>query len=130
MPKKYSYNRRCGNLVNCWRENCHIPAEFRQTAEQEAAFRKNINCEVSPLSLAVFCCWAWVPGASPQFWIWQPGTRWVCISGVPRAQIAQYIVPPIDAIGPELGGHGRGFGVYSDMIIEAADKLYAEADEA
>ena len=128
MPKKYSYNKRSTNVARCFKDACHIPAEWRDTDEREAIFRKAMVVEVSPLTLEVFAAWVWVGNEQKDFFLWVPGSRWRKISGLPRGQLGQFLLPPVDELSPALAGHGRGWGIYSDVIIQAADALVVDAD--
>lgn len=125
MARKYHHNFKCGNAARVWKDNAHVPKSWRDTGQRERAFRAGINVEVSPINGEVFAAWVYVADKK-EFWFWMPGARWQSIRPIPPEQLGQWLLPPADAIPLEVAGCGRGWGMYADMMIAAADKLAAD----
>lgn len=119
----YRYNAKFANKVRVFRDDCHIPKAWRTIPEREKRFRGCIQVEFNAISGDPYAAWVYVRDEG-KLYIWLPGDPWKTVPCGSSRQVATFLLPPADCIPPEIAGLGRGFGLFSDLVIEAADKLY------
>jgi len=122
----YHYKSKVANKARVFKDDCHIPAEWRSDSEREKRFRSGIQVEFNALSLEAYAAWVYVQDEA-KLYVWLPGDPWKAVPCRSSRELATYLLPPIDAIPAEIAGAGRGYGLFSDQIIEAADRLYGHA---
>ena len=120
----YRYNAKFANKVRVFRDDCHIPKAWRTSPEREKRFRAGIQVEFNSLSGDPYAAWVYVRDER-LLYVWLPGDPWKAVPCASPRQLESYLLPPVDAIPPEVSGRGRGYGMFSDQVIEAADKLYS-----
>ena len=120
----YSYNRKCANAVRVWRTDCHIPAAWRETPAKENLFRQGIQVEFNALAdkPTPYAAWVYVSDER-SLYVWVEGDPWRVVPCASSQEVATYLLPPVDAIPLEIAGLGEGWGLFSDQLIEVANKL-------
>lgn len=124
----YSYNQKCANAVRVWRTDCHIPTKWRETPEKENLFREGIQVEFNPLapSPTAYAAWVYVRDEGELLY-WLDGRRWETAECETTQDVANLLLPPTTALRAEMVGLGRGWGLMSDIMIDAADRLIKTA---
>ena len=119
----YVYNEIAGRALKDWQLHATLPPGWPYS---EQKFQCAVNVEVSPITgEANAACIFDQPHNTLCLYLCGD-TEWSAVRPTSVGQISTFLFPPTEAIKPEMAEFGRGWGLYSDQVIEAAEILHGE----
>ena len=119
----YVYNEIAGRALKDWQLHATLPPGWPYS---EQKFQCAVNVEVSPITGEAYAAWIFDQPNKTLFLYLCGDTEWTAVTPTSVGQISTFLFPPTEAIKPEMAGFGRGWGLYSDQVIEAAEILHGE----
>lgn len=119
----YVYNEIAGRALRDWQLHATLPPAWPYS---EQKFQYAVNVEVSPITGEAYAAWIFDQPNKTLCLYLCGDTDWTAARPTSVGQISTFPFPPTGLIKPEMSGCGRGWGLYSDQVIEAAEILHGK----